>query len=185
MRQLLIASLTILLLSACQSSSVIVDYDTETDFSHFRYYDWLTEDSSAEKDFDPLIAQRSKNAITTELRNAGFVPASETHAADLLVRYYVATHTSSQQSKSSGSIGMGSAGGNKAMGLSLSFPLGGSSTMKEAKIIIDFINPSDKKLKWRGADLFKISEESPEEITAVIDEVVAEIFSFYPPGAKQ
>ena len=184
MRQLLIASLTVLLLSACQSSNVIIDYDTEADFGHYRYYDWLTEGSGAEQDFDPLISQRSKNAIEAELKNAGFSPASEIHKADVLVRYYVATDTRSQKSNSSGSIGFGSGGGGTAMGLSLSFPLGGNTVVKDAQLIVDLISPDNQKLKWRGTNQLKISDESPEEITVLIDAVVAEIFSFYPPGTK-
>jgi hypothetical protein len=55
--------------------------------------------------------------------------------------------------------------------------------VKEANLVIDLVDPTDKKLKWRGSKIIKISEESPEEITAVIDAAVAEIFGFYPPGS--
>ena len=170
-------------LAACAATSnVMVDYDTEADFTKFRAYDWLEADSKVEEGFDPLIAQRVQEALKTELFSAGFNEAKG--KPDVLVRYQVATHTRQEEPKSSGSVGFGgSSGGNSAMGLSLSFPIGDKAVVKEANLVIDLVDPADKKLKWRGSKIIKISEESPEEITAVIDAAVAEIFGFYPPGS--
>ena len=183
MRNVLISSICLLLLTACQSSSVTIDYDTEANFAEFQYYDWLEERSGAEEEFDPLIAERTKTAVAAELDNAAFKPASAANKANVLVRYYIATHTRNEESKSSGSIGFGSGSRGSAVGIGLSFPLGGSTTVKEAQIIVDLLSSEDQKLKWRGSNRLKISDESPEQITALINAAVAEIFSFYPPGA--
>lgn len=173
----------LLILSACQSSNVIVDYDTDADFSNLRYYRWLEERSGAEESFDPLIAERAKSAVQAQLQQAGFDPATDTNPANVLVRYYVATYTRSQQSNTQGSIGFGSSGKNTALGISLSFPLGGDKIIKDAQIIVDLLSADDQLLKWRGTNTFQISDESPEQITHMIEAVVAEIFSHYPPGA--
>ncbi|ARN74215.1 DUF4136 domain-containing protein [Oceanicoccus sagamiensis] len=181
-QRLLIVLIGFVLAACTPVSNVMVDYDTETDFSAFRAYDWLAADSKVEEGFDPLIAQRVQEALKTELFSAGFNEADS--KPDVLVRYQVTTHTRQEPPKSSGSVGFGgSSGGNSAMGLSLSFPIGDKSVVKEANLVIDLVDPADKKLKWRGSKIIKISEESPEEITAVIDAAVAEIFGNYPPGS--
>lgn len=169
-------------LAACQTTSnVMVDYDTETDFSNFQTYDWLEADSGAEEGFDPLITRRVQQALKTELLSAGFNEASDQNKADILVRYKVATHTRQQEPQSGGSVSFGGgSGGNTAMGLSLSFPIGGDKAVKEANLVIDLVDVEDQKLKWRGSKIIKISKESPAEITAVVDAAVAEIFGFYP-----
>jgi Domain of unknown function (DUF4136) len=186
-RLLLLTALS-LSLSACQSSKVTTDYDTDADFSHFKYYDWHEENSGGEEGFDPLIVERIKEAVKTELAKAAFSPASETNKATVLVRYYVATQTRNEEPGSSASIGFGHAGGHSGVGLSFSFPLGGgtgdSTVVKEALIIVDLLSPEDQKLKWRGSNQLSISDQSPAEITAMINAAVAEIFSFYPPGSK-
>ena len=182
-KRLLIVSIA-LLLAACQSSNVLVDYDTEMNFSNFQYYNWLADRSGVADDIDPLLADRVKDALTQELFNAGFNVANQQHQADVLVRYYVATEIQNQEPRSGGSVGFGSSGSSSAMGLSLSFPLGDDGIVKETKIIIDLLSASDDKLKWRGSKTIKFSDQDPAEITSLITAAVAEIFSFYPPGAE-
>ncbi len=173
------------MLAACAATSnVMVDYDTDADFTQFRSYDWMEGGSGAEEGFDPLIAQRVQEALKTELFSAGFNEATGQTKPDVLVRYKVATHTRQQEPQTRSSVGFGSSsGGGSAMGLSLSFPIGGDKVVKEANLLIDLVSAEDKKLKWRGSKIIKLSEESPEEVTAVIDAAVAEIFGNYPPGS--
>lgn len=168
-------------LSSCQSTNVVIDYDTSADFSHMQNYAWFTETSGSEQGFDPLIAERARKAVAVQLQQLPLPLAASGVQADVLVRYYVGTYTRSQGSKSSGSIGFGSAGGSTALGLALSFPLGGDKIVKEAQIVVDFVNPSDKKLMWRGTNRIKIGDDSPEQITDKINQAVTEIFSHYPP----
>ncbi len=99
----------------------------------------------------------------------------------MLVRYYIGSHTRSQESKSRGGIGIGSAGGSTAVGLSLSFPLGKDKVVKRAQIIVDFLDPETRKLQWRGTNLIGITDESPEAITTMVNEAVMAILERYPP----
>lgn len=174
-----------LTLTACQSSKVTVDYDTEADFSGIQRYAFTDKNSGVEKGFDPLLAQRVQNAVERNLAAAALKPGAEGAPADVLVRYYVGSHTEEQESRSRGSIGFGSGGGNAAVGLALSFPLGGSKVVKEAQIIVDMLNPDSAKLVWRGTNRLQISDESPEEITAKINRAVDEIFIKFPPDAAE
>ena len=172
-----------LALTGCQTSSnVFVDYDTETDFSNFRTYDWLAADKGTANDVDPLLVQRVQQALTTQLLNAGFNPATDQQQADIWVRYQISAETRPQQPQSGSSISFGGgSGGNTAIGISLRFPLGDDIAVKQAKLIIDLVKVKGNKLIWRGSKTFKLAKQSPAEITAAVAAAVADILAFYPP----
>ncbi len=172
----------IVCLTACQSSNVMVDYDTNTDFSTLHYYDWhggsQTDDGL---NVDPLMLQRTQDAVEKALSNSFLNPATEEQPTDVLIRLLVSSKTYDQQSSSRGSIGFGSGGGHSSIGIGLSLPLGGDTIVKETQIVIDMMGASDNKLKWRGSKTVKTSDESPQEITLLMNRAVEEIFSHYPP----
>ncbi len=174
----------VVLLSACQSTQVVVDYDTTTNFNSYKRFSWQESTSGAEEGFDPLMSSRVKEAVNRELLRATFTLATPTQQPDVLVRYYVGTYARSEESNTRGSIGLGSVGSRTAVGISLSLPLGQSKVVKEAQIMVDLIGTEDNKLKWRGTNRIKISDQTPDEITALINAAVAEIFSQYPPIAS-
>lgn len=178
---------TLITLTGCQTNPVTVDYDTQTNFSDFNYYQWQTENSGSSPDFDPLMADRIKKALQDQLPGAGLQPVSGDQKADMLVRYFLARSTKSQSSNSRGSVGVGGAsgGGGSMMGLSLSMPLGGGSVSYEAQIIIDFIGAADNKLKWRGSRNLKFGDQPPAELSAMVQQVVADILAKYPPGNEK
>ncbi len=169
----------LILLTACQSSKVIVDYDTDTDFGKFRSYSW--QGSNAAEDVDPLLVERVKVAIAERLASYPIAPAADTQQADMLVHYNVKQTVQTQEPKSRGGIGVGSGGGGTAFGLSLSIPLGGDRTVQEVEVLIDFISPQDQKVKWRGTNHFKLQGETPEKITEIVNKAVGEILDRYPP----
>lgn len=173
----------LLILAGCQSSKVTVDYDTSADFSNIKSYRWADKTSGVEQGFDPLLAQRVQTAVRSNLSAKGLSEASGN--PNVLLRYYVGSHTETQESKTRAGIGFGSAGGSSAIGLGLSIPLGGDKVVKQAQIVVDFMNPASGKLLWRGTNRVSIGEnDSPEEITAMIDKAVAEIFAKFPPQAS-
>ncbi|MFA7555386.1 MAG: DUF4136 domain-containing protein [Spongiibacteraceae bacterium] len=174
-----------MLASGCQTSNVKVDYDTATDFNGLKYYQWANDVSDTSKGIDPLINARIKQATTEELHNSGFLASSEQYPADILVRYYFSSKVRTEDPSSRGSIGLGGGGGSSFLGIGLSIPLGSSTEVKDVEIIVDLLGSDDKKLKWRGSKNLKISDETPAEITTSINAAIAEIFSFYPPGAKK
>ncbi len=142
---LLILPIICLLITGCQSSRVIVDYDTETDFSNFDHYNWLEKPSDIEKGFDPLIADRIKKAIATSLNNTTLTPASETNKANVLIRYYLFTQIHNQESNPKGSIGFGGGSGGAMMGIGIRFPLGPVNTNR-----IVTVEPKKASIKARG-----------------------------------
>lgn len=183
--KLALTTVLLCMLSSCQSNKVLVDYDTSTDFSKLRHYSWMTGgEENIKGDVDPLMDERTKAALTKELFRAKLDLADGENNADVLVRFSVKSETYNQESNSSSSVGFGRAGGSSAIGISLSIPLGGDAIVKETQIIIDLLGANDRKLKWRGSKTLKISDQSPAEITEMINAAVSEIFEFYPPGSE-
>lgn len=178
----LVTAIALMSLMACQSSKVTIDYDTRADFTALHSYSWLEQTSGTEEGIDPLMAQRVKGAVTRQLQVVGLSTAASGEDADVLVRYYVGSHTQLEEPKSRGSIGIGGGGGHTVMGISLSFPLGGSVAVREVDILVDLLSPETRKLIWRGTYRLQLADESPDEITGMVNSAVAEIFSRYPPS---
>lgn len=161
----------------------MVDYDTDTDFSKFHYYDWHGgSETDSQLSIDPLMLQRTKGAVEKALLASFLNPVIEGKPADILIRLNVSSHAYNQESSSRASIGFGSGGRRSAMGIGLSLPLGGDTIVKETHIVIDMMGVADNKLKWRGSKTVTTSDESPQEITQLMSNAVAEIFSRYPPN---
>lgn len=211
MRLLLLITLSFL--AGCQSTNVSIDYDTQTDFSNYRYYSWQnintirddeTDKNVAENNknneakdtkppdtppateaIDPLITERVRNAVARQLANSGFQPATKGNPADIYVRHSVKSILRTEAPRSSGSVGFGRAGGNTGVGLAIRFPLGKESIKKDVTILVDFIDTKDQRLKWRGSKTLVFGDQAPEEISSSIEEAIAQIFSRYPPGVAQ
>lgn len=171
-----------LLTAACQSGSpVATDYDTATDFGAFHRYAWLDERSGADKDFDPLLGQRVRDAVSDGLGARQFTAADSPAHADFLVRYYIKADDRTEQPKATGGIGIGGYGGNVGVGVGLNFPIGGSVTEQRAQILIDFINAKDRKLAWRGSRTITLRGDDPNAVTGQIRSAVDAILGQFPP----
>ncbi|MEH6557514.1 MAG: DUF4136 domain-containing protein [Oceanicoccus sp.] len=160
----------------------MVDYDTDTDFSKFEHYSWHSDSQTDSGSVDSLMLQRTKDAVEKALFTSFLNPATEKNSADVLIRLNVSSATHNQESKSRASVGFGGGSGNSVLGLGLSLPIGGDTIVKETLIVIDMLGISDNKLKWRGSKTIKIGDESPQEITLLMNDAVMEIFSQYPPN---
>lgn len=182
MWKLLPIVLAALLATACQSRSpVSTDYDPAANFGSFHRYAWLEERSGSDKQFDPLLSQRMRDAVGEGLTARAFTPADNTQNADFLVRYYIRADERVEDSAAHGSIGMGSYGGNVGMGVGLSFPLGGRVVEQRAELLIDFVNAKDQKLAWRGSRSLVLRGEDPQQLATQIRGAVEEILGRFPP----
>jgi hypothetical protein len=177
--------LAIPLLSGCQSNHVAVDYDTKMDFADWHYYRWAEQDNHNNPYSDPLLNERTKSAIELQLLKASLTRALEKRPPDVLVRYFVSSEIRNEESKSRGAIGFGGGNHGSSLGISLSIPLGKSTVVKDAQIIIHLLESTNKELKWRGSKQFEIRDETPAEITSMINLIVADIFNHYPPSATK
>lgn len=179
MKRAVTTTLLALLLTACAGGPT-VDYDPSTDFSSYKRYQWLDERSGVSDQFDPLLAKRVKTAIEQQLK-AHFTEAPDRAGADFLVRYYVSSTAKVSDSNSRGSVGMGSFGGNVGMGVSMSFPLGGATVEQQAQVLVDFLNPSNEELTWRGSEIVTLRGDDPVKLTEQVQAVVTAILNKFPP----
>ena len=173
-----------LLLSACQSSQVVVDYDTSANFNDFTHYQWLDADKADNDDTDdPLLAERVKAALQQQLPAKKLLAATEETPANIMLRYYLSTQIDEQEPKTTGAIGIGGGSGNVGMGVSLRIPLGKPRIEKRVQIIVDLVGIEDNKLKWRGVRTITLTiDQAAEKTTAAVNKAIAEILAAYPPA---
>lgn len=173
----------VLTLAACQSTKVTTDFDPAADFSNYRQYSWLDERSGVSQEFNPLLAKRVKDAVASALDAKGFSATSAN--PDFKVRYFVNSSAQVREPNARGSVGLGSFGRNVGMGVSLGFPLGGTTVTQQAQIVIDFIDPQSDALAWRGSRDIALRGEEPEAITEQVRAAVNEIIAQFPPKAAR
>jgi Domain of unknown function (DUF4136) len=75
------------LLAACTTLKTGSDFDRTANFSHYHTYAWLPRNHVASR--NPLIARHAHEAIDSEMKNKGFVPAEEGHAADFVIDFTI------------------------------------------------------------------------------------------------
>jgi hypothetical protein len=75
------------LLAACTTLRTGSDFDRAASFSHYHTYAWLPRDHFASR--NPLIVRHAHEAIDSEMKNKGFVPAEEGHAADFVIDFTI------------------------------------------------------------------------------------------------
>ena len=179
-----IVMMTLLLLTGCASTNVSRDYDTSVDFAAYRTWAWReaapqeTDDPRVE---NPLLGSRIKEAVDGNLRAKGFDPGTS-GAPDFLVSYRISY---SQKIGSSGnvgfSVGFGRSTGSRTTGVSVGSP----STYEEydeETITLDIHDGETGSLAWRAASTRKVrTGQSPDEITADVNQRVAEMLEGFPP----
>ncbi len=178
-QRLVILCGAVLTLAACQSTRVVTDFDPGADFSSWRAYSWQQERSGVSEEFNPLLAKRVQEAVAAALAAKGF--REENASPDFIVRYFVNSSAQVREPNARGSVGLGSFGRNVGMGVSLGFPLGGTSVTQHAEIVIDFINPQTNSLAWRGTRDVTLRSEDPHAVTEQVQAAVNEIIGQFPP----
>lgn len=173
-----------LLLTGCQGSGVTTDYNPAADFAHYQRYHWVEETSGGDKAIGPFIPERVRAALQRQLDQGLYRPAPAEAKPDFLVRYYVSEAAQTRDSRARGGVGLGSSTGNVGMGVSLGFPIGGTTVTREVQVIIDVLDAESGRLAWRGMKRFELGKDSPEEITEKVEKVVKDIWSEYPPKRK-
>ena len=151
------------------------DYDVNYDFSVLKTFSQLT----VEQTDDPLTADRIKDDIKQTLINQGYIFKIDN--ADFMVSY--AFMTKSKEKNSGLSIGLGSgtrgASGGISLGTSIGIPLG-SDTAKTQTIQIDIVDPTEKRLIWRGNGQYHF-EQGGEDKTKGINQTIVSILAQFPP----
>jgi hypothetical protein len=177
------------LLSGCASQSANYDYLPSTDFTQYEAFAWVqgnTGDSKSQRAKTPMVDQRIRDAVTSELTAKGFKQV-ERNAADFVVDYHVSVSQEEQrQPRGAVSIGSGRYSGGSSVGFSVAVPLGGNRTYKDGTLIIDMLDNKSNVLFWQGSGSRRVSDDlAPDRLTVLINEVVAEILAQFPPEKKR
>ncbi|TDG36808.1 DUF4136 domain-containing protein [Pedobacter changchengzhani] len=158
----------VMVFSGCSSLRTASDFDSKTNFSNFKTYDFY-EKGMARLKLNDLDKRRMVNAIETEMAAKGFSKSSK---PDLLVNLVVVGREVNEIYNNAAMWGWRYPfwGGNMAT----------VNQFTEGTIIIDFLDPMQKKLIWHGLgqgfnlDNFNKREERMQK-------GVNEILAQYPP----
>lgn len=150
---------------------VIVDYDPQVEFFHFRTLGWLAG-TPAE---DPEVERRIRVAVERELVGAGFKEVRED--PDILVITHAAIENQ-ELIDLSGYDYWQSFVGRKST--ASDEKIWGTET---GTILVDILDPKTERLIWRGVAR-EVVDKKPEKRDLKINRAVAKMFRGFPPKWK-
>ena len=173
------------MLTAC-ATTVNVDYREGYDFSTTRSVQVAQQAQMVSSDTrvnSPLVDARIRKAIVDHLAAQGVAVVDG--KADARLVYQVGTRSSMESYGSGISVGYGTFSGHSAFGLGYGFPGYDVETYDEIVLTIDFLDVQEDTLLWRGSDSERLGDGStPDTMTGMINELVGDILSNFPPGRK-
>lgn len=173
MIRILMVVLVTLSVAGC-ASNVVTDYRPSVVFGD--YSSWAYAPANGKSSFISLDGSRVQSAIERELKRKEMLKVSKPKA-DLLVSWQIVEHERTEQS----GVGLGFGFGTGHFGWGLSAPPP-TREVQEGKLVIELVDNSSEEVVWRAASRRYLNEnQSPEKRRKLIDEVVAEMFSQYPP----
>lgn len=156
------------------ASKVVTDYDSSVAFDS--YDSWAFAPEKVEGSFLSLDGARVKNVLERELnaKNLRKLPDNE---ADLLVSYQVVEE---DKIESYGfSYGVGFSNRPFGWGIASAPPI---REVTEGKLIVELVDSGNEHVVWRAISKRYLNEDqSPEYRSELIDEVVTEMFTRFPP----
>lgn len=162
-----------LLFGACSVAKV--DYDRNTDFSHYRTFNFYPEMNSGLNQLDEKRIVAQTEAF---LAGKGFVKSD---SPDMYVNIFSRQYET--PNNSSVGIGIGSGGRGGGVGISGGIPIRSNSTTQE--ITFDLIDAGKEELIWQGISEVKLgNNSSPEAREQAYKKVVEKVLGKYPPGKK-
>lgn len=166
----------VLVLSGC-AGNVVTDYNSSAVFGN--YASWAFAPDAGSNSFMSLDGSRVQSAVERELTRKAMrkVPAEE---ADLLASWQIVQEERLEQTGVG--LGFGYGWSNFGYGIATSPPV---RETKEGKLVVELVDTKINEVVWRAASRRYLNEyQSPEERRELIDEVVSEMFSKYPPGLE-
>jgi hypothetical protein len=156
------------------ASNVVTDYNPATTFGD--YTTWAYADDAGSNSFMSLDGSRVKSALERELASKAMKPVSAVEAG-VLVNWHIVKEERLEQSGLG--LGFGFGTGHFGWGLSAPPPV---REVDEGKLVIELADAQSRQVIWRAASRRYLNEnQSPETRRKLIDEVVQEMFTKYPP----
>lgn len=173
MRVLMIAALAMAMLGC--TSNVVTDYRSSTVFGS--YSSWALAEAPERGKFTSLDDARVREAVTREL-NRKALKNLDTASADLLVGWQIVQEERLEQT----GVGLGFGFGRGSFGWALSAPPP-VREVTEGKLVVRLVDRASGDVVWQATSRRYLNDnQSPESRKKLIDEVVSEMFSKYPPG---
>ena len=166
----------LLIIIGCASSKVVYDYDSQTDFSQYKTFNFFED---AGKGLNELDVKRVTYEITTALEAKGMRLAE---TPDLYINIMSNEQVSANRNRIG--IGIGSGGRNVGFGISGGIPI--ESRKINQQVTIDFVESEKNQLIWQGIANSELNEKtSPEERRAYYQKLIQKILSNYPPKKEK
>ncbi len=175
MRNIIILLVVVSVIS-CSTVRVNYDFDKSVDFTNYSTYNYYPEMQTGLSDLD---SKRLFNAIDSTMQMGGILLAEEPD-------FYINIQSKSfvTENNSTVGVGIGGTGSNVGGGVSLGVPVGGSNLKRE--LIFDLVDSQKDALFWQAISLSNFSENnSPRTREKKLYEIVAKVFSKYPPVIKK
>jgi len=168
--------LLVLVLGACASAPVSIDYDAARPVPPAQTYALVAPVAGAQ--FQSLDNNRIEAALRQQL-GARKLQEVARDKADILLVYRV-----EQQRKlddSGFSVGFGVGSGNLGLGMSTG---PAAKEIREGVLVVDVVDPSVQQVVWSArANRYLQESMKPEQRSALINELVAAMFASFPKGA--
>ena len=172
----LFLTLLILCCASCSSVRVIYDYDKAINFSNYTTYGYYPEMDTGLSDLD---SKRLLSAIDAAMQQKGILFSEE---PEMLIN--IQSRDFQNPQNSAVGVGVGGTGRNVGGGVSIGIPLGGSSMERE--IVFDLIDSQKDVLVWQAVSESAFREgASPSVKEEKLQQIVAKVFSKYPPGSRK
>lgn len=172
--RLIVAALALTLGTACSSTSVRVDWDTEVDFAAYQSVALAPGDRQPEParpQMSPLVRSRIERATMSELRSRGLREARP-RQADLIVLYRTAVHQEVRV------VRTGYVGPRR-----WHYGWGWGTThvhrYREGSLVVDLVDRAERRLVWRGVAEGAFTDSNPS--SEAVQRVVASLFEGFPP----
>ncbi len=194
--------LLLFILSSCSTVKVDVDYDNSAKFRQLSKYAWLedkaTVTGNALIDSNTLLHDRIRTGIEQWLDSRGYLKSKSVNA-DFLVNYRVTKENISRRKALDFSYGYSFYGYPYSWdyGYYSYYPYyyspyvggyypGNYYSYQRNALVIDIINPENKKLMWRGIAYLKMSFSSSQKNKEKdVQRTIQTILSKFPPDAKK
>jgi len=164
--------LLILCCMSCGAVRVNYDYDKITDFSNYTTYNYYPE---METGMNELDTKRLLKAVDATMQLKGILFSEE---PDFFINIQSRAFRA-PQSNTVG-VGVGGTGRNVGGGVSIGLPIG--QPKLEREIIFDLVDSQKDELFWQAISESAFRENaSPNVKEEKLQEIVAKVFSKYPP----
>ncbi len=169
--RLLIMVVGCLMLVGC-AAPVLYDFDENANFLQDRKFEF---EGGQNGETQSLDRSRIHQAILSQLISKGYTEVDTN--ASLRVRYRIEEEIRIESTGVSYGVGMS----RNHLGVGMHTPVR-SREIKEGKLVVEMVAASDNRVIWRAVSQKRLTEQmNPDKRIALVNEIVSEMFSYYPP----